>query len=205
MNTSPNPDPIGGYYVVERGQKKGPLALSDLDAMRRDGTLAETTLLWIDGMENWEPANKVVPQVFFHAVPAPTATVHPEPKKITLTLAHPKWRFLGGVIDICILTLPSIFLTPIGGLIVALLYDSITMASQWQGTVGMKAFGLKVVDESGRKLSFGHSFGRAAASLISVLPFPPFCVGYYFLFFNQRHQTLHDLMAKTLVVRSKDQ
>src|SRR2546423_7161729 len=101
MNSSTDPDPGNGYYIVERGQKKGPFTLSGLETMRRDGTLTQPTLVWLDGMADWEPAGKVVPQIFFHAVADSEVTALP--KKITLTLAHPKWRFLGGVIDACIL------------------------------------------------------------------------------------------------------
>jgi uncharacterized RDD family membrane protein YckC len=211
-STSTNPD-SGSYYVVEHGQKKGPLPFSALETMRRGGTLTETTLLWVDGMAEWEPATKVIPQLFFHAVTDPVA--HPGPQKVTLTLAHPKWRFLGGLIDVCVLYLPmQIVLVPaflaggigfVGELVVPILYEALLMASPWQGTVGMKLLGLKVVDESGRKLLFGQSLGRAAAAILSLLPFPPFCVGYWMIFFTKRHQTLHDMMAKTLVVRNKDQ
>jgi uncharacterized RDD family membrane protein YckC len=213
MNTSPDSDPGTGYYVVERGQKKGPLTRSALETMRQDGALTQSTLLWIDGMADWEPASKVVPQIFFHAVTHPVA--HPRPQKMTLTLAHPKWRFLGGLIDVCVLYLPmQIVLVPaflaagigfVGELVVPILYEALLMASSWQGTVGMKLLGLKVVDESGRKLLFGQSLGRAAAAILSLLPIPPFCVGYWMIFFTKKHQTLHDMIAKTLVVRNKDQ
>jgi uncharacterized RDD family membrane protein YckC len=212
MNTSTDPAPSTGYYVVERGQKKGPLTIAGLETMRQAGALTQSTLLWIDGMADWEPASKVVPQIFFHAVSDPAEVTRSEPQKVTLKLAHPKWRFLGGVIDACILYLPmQIVLIPLGvftwgvgfaaELVVPCLYEALLMASGWQGTVGMKVLGLKVVDYSGHKLSFGQSFGRAAAAIISL----PFFVGYWFIFFTKRHQTLHDMIAKTLVVRSKDQ
>jgi uncharacterized RDD family membrane protein YckC len=219
MNTSTDPDPSTGYYVVERGQKKGPLTLSALETMRQDGALTQSTLLWIDGMADWEPASKVVPQIFFHAVQGPAEATRSELQKVTLKLAHPKWRILGGLIDACVVFLPTqIILIPLGvftagfgfagELIVPVLfcvYEALLMASNWQGTMGMKVLGLKVVDYSGRKLSFGQSFGRAAASLVSALPFPPFCVGYWMIFFTQRQQTLHDIIAGTLVVRTKEQ
>src|ERR1700674_3450736 len=137
------------YFVVEQGQKKGPLDLSVLETMRRDGSLSETTLMWRDGMADWQPAQTVVPGIFSGAagagIPPTTArnaagpVVIADPEPTTLKLAHPKWRFLGGVIDSCILYLPITVVTSwtfgIVPLIVLCLYETLTMSSDWQGTV----------------------------------------------------------------------
>src|SRR3954468_19737523 len=89
-----------GYYVVQNDQKQGPFDLSTLRGMRQQGTLMEETLIWIDGMPNWEAAKKVVPEVFIHAVTAgdvQASTViqsqsvtqsHPQ----ALAIAEPQWR-----------------------------------------------------------------------------------------------------------------
>jgi uncharacterized RDD family membrane protein YckC len=215
MNTSTNPDPSAGYYVVERGQKKGPLTLSGLETMRQDGALTQSTLLWIDGMADWEPASKVVPQMFFHAV---TNSSIPGTEQVTLKIARPKWRFLAGLIDLCVLLIPTqivIFILALptagAGLVAELgvpfflpwingIYSAVTISTSWQGTVGMKLLGLKAVDSTGRKPSLGQCWGRGAASVLSWIVFG---IGYFILFFTERRQTMHDLMAGTLVVRPK--
>jgi GYF domain 2 len=46
-STDSNPD-SGSYYLVEHGQKKGPLPLSALETMHREGALAET-MAWRNG------------------------------------------------------------------------------------------------------------------------------------------------------------
>ena len=98
MNTpSASSDTSNSYYLVERGQKRGPLAISVLETMRQEGTVSETTLIWTEGMADWEPAKKVVPQIFFHMV---TGADMPEPERATIKIARPKWRFLGGLIDL---------------------------------------------------------------------------------------------------------
>ena len=188
-----------GYYVVEQGQKKGPLQLSVLQSMRQQGTLSESTLVWTDGMADWQPARTVLPGIFAQPIVAAPGPTEPQAgERANLTIAHPKWRFLAGVIDVCILSVPSIFLTPVGGYILSLIYEAITMASDWQGTVGMKLLGLKVVDYSGHKISMGRSWGRALASIVSTIPLS---LGYWLLFFTPRRQTLHDMLASTLVVK----
>src|SRR5438552_11587147 len=169
MDTTPSQN---GYYVVEQGQKKGPLELSVLQSMRQQGALSESTLVWTDGMADWQPARTVLPGIFAQAIIAVQRPAEPQTgDRANFTIAHPKWRFLAGVIDVCILFVPSAVLTPVVGYIVALIYVAATMASDWQGTVGMKLLGLKVVDYAGSKISLAQSCGRAAASILSTIPF----------------------------------
>lgn len=184
-----------GFYIVENGAKKGPLELSALQTMRQQGTLSESTLMWRDGMTDWLGARNVLPDLF-PATTSEIAVSDPTP----LALAEPKLRFLGGVIDVCILTLPSIVFTPFVGFAIGLIYEAVTMASEWQGTVGMKVLGLKVVDYSGDRISVGRSWGRAFASILSIMP--GLSLGYWLLFFTPRRQTLHDLLASTLVIKT---
>ena len=47
------------------------------------------------------------------------------------------------------------------------LYSAVLVSSSWQGTVGKKALGLKVVDLNGERLSFGRGF-RTILFLLSV-------------------------------------
>ena len=75
------------------------------------------------------------------------------------------------------------------------------LCSPWRGTVGMKLFGVSLVDEIGEKLSFGKALLR---QLGVILTLQLLGLGYLVALFTQRSQTLHDLMAKTLVVRSRD-
>lgn len=205
------------YYAVEQGAKKGPFTISILETMREQGALTRTSLVWTDGMEDWAPAAQVIPEIFPADPPAVSSAKSDSPARpiaaapALLTIAHPKWRFLGGVIDFCVLYLPMQFViiptaaATLGAgffleLIFPCVYAAVLMSTQWQGTVGMKLLGLKAVDYSGRKLSPGKCWGRGAASIVSSLVFG---IGYLLLFFTPRRQTLHDLMAGTLVVRAE--
>ncbi len=197
-----NPQTENGYYIVEQGQKKGPVSLSALQTMRQQGTLIESSLVWRDGMTDWQPAASLLPQLF-PAGQAPTE----------LYVATAGQRILVGLIDLCILWLPvQMIILPVAAAtlgagfllqltypIVNAVYGGIIIGSSWQASVGMKLLGLKVVDYSGRKPSPGQCWGRALGSILS------WCVlgiGNLLVFFTPRHQALHDLMAGTLVVKS---
>ncbi len=189
-------DPNGGYYVVEAGEKKGPLQLAELQSMRQQGSLAEDTLVWKDGMADWQPARTVLPE--FSTV----ATA-------TYTIAQSGQRVLAGLIDICVVQaviLLFALLTAGFGTVVEVgfplanaIYGGVMMSSLWQATVGKKLLGLRVVDLHGSKPSPARIWGRSLASLLSW--FPLFGIGYLMVFFTPRHQTLHDMMAGTLVVK----
>ena len=181
------------YFVVEEGERKGPLNLSVLETMHRDGSLSETTLMWRDGMADWQPARKVLPEIFSGGT-------------VTYSIAEPGQRVLAGVIDICIVqALILLIVIFTGGLfefgfpLANAIYGGVMMSSLWQATVGKKLLGLKVVDVNGGKPSSGRIWGRSLASLLSW--FPLFGIGYLMVFFTARHQTLHDMMAATLVVK----
>lgn len=78
------------------------------------------------------------------------------------------------------------------------LYFALMEASPAQGTLGKRALGLKVTDEAGRRIGFGRATGRYAAKFLSGILFN---IGYIMAAFTERKQGLHDMIAKTLVVR----
>ncbi len=79
-------------------------------------------------------------------------------------------------------------------------YSACFESSAWQATIGKKVCGLKVTDLRGNRLSFARATGRYFARYISALT----CgVGYIMAAFTEKKQSLHDLMASTLVIRQK--
>jgi uncharacterized RDD family membrane protein YckC len=186
------------YYIVEAGEKKGPLQLAELLSMREQGRLAEDTLVWKDGMADWQPARAVLPET-------------PVVVTATYTIARSGQRVLAGLIDICVVQaviLLFALLTAGFGTVVEVgfplanaIYGGVMMSSVWQATVGKRLLGLKVVDLQGNKPSTGRIWGRSLASLLSW--FPLFGIGYLFVFFTVRRQTLHDMIAGTLVVKDE--
>lgn len=78
------------------------------------------------------------------------------------------------------------------------LYFALLESSPRQATVGKMALGLRVTDVAGRRLSFLRATGRFAAKMLSSLTL---LIGYLVMLFTERRQTLHDLVAGTVVVR----
>jgi len=72
-------------------------------------------------------------------------------------------------------------------------------SSVWQATPGKKILGLKVVDINGEKIGFGKSNVRYWSRIISTLPA---FMGYLMTGMNAKKQSLHDKIAKTIVIKA---
>lgn len=82
-------------------------------------------------------------------------------------------------------------------LLIGWMYFAGFESSPLQATIGKKAFGLAVVTTSGNRLSFPRATGRYLARLLSGSLFG---MGYVVAVFSVKKQTLHDMLANTLVV-----
>lgn len=84
------------------------------------------------------------------------------------------------------------------GFIFGLAYKAGMESSIIQGTLGKKAMGIKVVDLQGNRISFPRALGRFFATYLSALIL---CIGYLMPLFTAKRQTLHDMIASTIVVK----
>ena len=89
------------------------------------------------------------------------------------------------------------------GFIVALtamwLYFAGLESSAAQTTLPGRLLGTRVTDLQGQRLTFGRATRRHFAMYLSAIT--PFYVGYLMAFWTTRRQTLHDYLARTLVVK----
>lgn len=69
-----------------------------------------------------------------------------------------------------------------------------------QGTFGKQLLRIKVCDLQGCRINSEKAFWRNLAKILSTLPF---FLGYLWNFFNKKQQCLHDIIAKTLVVKDR--
>jgi uncharacterized RDD family membrane protein YckC len=96
-------------------------------------------------------------------------------------------------------TIIVLYLTLIlGRLIVVWLYHAILESGPHQSTWGKRILGLKVTSMTGQRISFGHATGRYFSSIITNMTMG---IGYLMVAFTDQKQTLHDLIAGTLVVK----
>ena len=72
-------------------------------------------------------------------------------------------------------------------------------SSVLQGTPGKKLCSLKVVDNSGNRISFGKASLRYFSSILSACIL---IIGYLMVIWTERKQALHDMIAGTFVVKS---
>ena len=80
------------------------------------------------------------------------------------------------------------------------LYYALMESSAMQATLGKKALGMIVTDESGQRIGFGRATGRYFAKILSALIL---LIGFIMVAFTERKQGLHDKLAGTLVVRGE--
>ena len=122
-------------------------------------------------------------------------------------------RFVAYIIDSLVVGIP---ITIIGFIVMAIapvlvivyillvlpgpwLYYSLMESSSKQATLGKMAIGAKVTDLSGNRISFGKATGRFFSKIISSILF----VGFIMIGFTEKKQGLHDMIAGTLVIKSR--
>ena len=88
----------------------------------------------------------------------------------------------------------------LAGFILAWLYYALMESSPRQATFGKLAVGLKVTDMNGGRIGFGQATGRFFGKIISGLIL---CIGFMMAGWTERRQALHDMMANTLVVKTR--
>lgn len=62
------------YYTID-GRSQGPLTENGLKRLAREGTISGDTLVWHQGLEEWEPMSKLKPEIAEQA--AKGAVAHP--------------------------------------------------------------------------------------------------------------------------------
>lgn len=115
-------------------------------------------------------------------------------------------RLLAKVLDTLLIFIPIAIvgnvLPIVGGFIALFLYYPIFESSVLRGTPGKVWAGIQVVDLQGRRVSFQAAVIR---HLVSYASAAIACIGYVMAFFTERKQTLHDLVAETVVVYGRDE
>ena len=80
-------------------------------------------------------------------------------------------------------------------------YFTLMESSEKQATLGKMIMGLKVTDMEGNRLTQQQAATRAAMRIVSSIIFG---IGFIVALFNDKKQTLHDQVAKTLVLKDNN-
>lgn len=121
-------------------------------------------------------------------------------------------RLFAYVVDIVVLLIPAFVVGMILGalfgrdaenfidfamLLLAWVYYATMESSSKQATFGKLALGLKVTDENFQPITFGKASARFFSKILSGILL---LIGYLMIFFTEKHQGLHDKIAKTYVI-----
>jgi uncharacterized RDD family membrane protein YckC len=84
------------------------------------------------------------------------------------------------------------------GFILGIAYYVLMESSTRQATLGKMAMGLKVTDMQGGRITPGTALIRYVSKILSAIIL---FIGYFMAGFTEKKQALHDIIAKTLVVK----
>jgi uncharacterized RDD family membrane protein YckC len=148
------------------------------------------------------------------------AVLTPEYVEFRFTLAGIYSRFLAWLLDAIIVVFGTWFIlsrlslvmvvfpgfASALGLVILFLVDwgyGITLEAAWSGqTVGKRALGLRVIQQSGVRIGFYHAALRNLARPVDRLPLL-YLVGGVTALLSGSHQRLGDMLAGTIVVRER--
>jgi uncharacterized RDD family membrane protein YckC len=88
----------------------------------------------------------------------------------------------------------------LASLAIGWLYFSLLESSERGATLGKMAVGLRVVTGDGQRLSFLNATGRYFSKFVSAIIVG---IGFLMVAFTDRKRGLHDMMAGTLVVKTR--
>ncbi|WP_028296850.1 RDD family protein [Olivibacter sitiensis] len=204
MDTSPE----DRFYVIKDGKPTGPYTLEELMGLSLSGTdfvkigdkgefmeIRESSLLSkVLGLAH----QAVQPQYFASldirllacAIDYFIAAILVAP--VVLVMMH-KIEDRQTLFTLLIYVVPFFFFIKF---ILSVVFES----GRVQASPGKFLLHIRVVDTKGNKPSFGRVFARHAFKLFGVATFG---IGFLIGFFNRKQQCLHDLLAKTLVVRDR--
>lgn len=116
------------------------------------------------------------------------------------------WLRVGAFLVDMLLIVPTAYLAQlsalpvIGGLLTWWLYFSLFESSRWQATPGKRLLGNKVTDVNGVRIDFRRASLRFFAKILSAAIIG---IGFLMVGLTRYKQSLHDMIANTLVVRAR--
>lgn len=204
------------YFILVDGEQAGPYTFNELVEKEPD----LHTRVMAPSADTWQDACDV-PELFeyFRGMGYHFPTED--------NLASYWWRLLAFAIDLLLMSFVISFILPIlnqKGILhinltsfdpyktsvhdvtviqvlfnlLLLLYNAGCEASSMKGSLGKKACGLVVVDQDGEGLKFGTALLRSFGKVLSIYFWG---LGTLSIFWTEGKQALHDIIAKTYVVR----
>jgi uncharacterized RDD family membrane protein YckC len=203
------------YYILVDNEQSGPFSYDELTEMDLD---VHTRIL-SPLAESWQDAcdlPEFYPYFESRGIYLPTGD----------NLASFGWRFLAWILDylvvsyltslvVKVLVLQKIIpviqsyealikeprvllILQVSFSLTLILYNSVCEASSMKGSLGKKLCRIVVVDIDGMGLSYFNALLRSVGKAVSILIL---YTGFLPIFFSEHRQALHDMLAKTYVVK----
>lgn len=189
------------YFVAPDKTKVGPLTEEAVRAKIVSGEYSGEMMAWKEGTPVWVHLREIFPQAA-----STTGTAVTLPVSVAVNTAVMGDRVIALLIDGLILAVlnavaiaADLAVPGAPHVIVTVLYATLTLASSKQATPGMTFSKIKLITETGAPIDFKIALYRSFMALLSTLVFG---FGYLWAFWDDKHQTLHDKVVGTLVVKA---
>ncbi len=204
------------YFVADNGVSRGPFNLAQVADSVRTGEIVPFTLMWKEGMADWDAAQQVLADTgLLH----PAAVAWPRPAQKSYapapTIAAFGRRMAASLIDALVMFIPATILVALPraflpdssaltvgealALLANIAYFTVLQGRAQGATVGKNALDIRVVRDDGSKMGDGLALGRYVLLLLSSLLVLP-CLA---PLFNRHRKGLHDMICGTVVVEGK--
>jgi uncharacterized RDD family membrane protein YckC len=212
------------WYYWGGDDHVGPLSRSELAQLVHDGELDADDLVWCADFSDWQQVSAVSDRLFGKPVkPAAQGAERPRGRSTSKPVfsgrTEPQYggfwvRVLAYIIDVILTGAAFTLVASLAfgvlargaisdgrnllSLVVNWLYFAGFQSSEWQATPGKRLLGLVVTDLAGNQLSFSQASIRFFSKILSALIL---LIGFIMVGFTECKQGLHDLIARTLVIR----
>jgi uncharacterized RDD family membrane protein YckC len=209
------------WFYADGTNRAGPISDETLRELVRIGKITATTLVWREGMSNWQPYGTLSGVQPAGSEPGTGVDLLSPVEVAPASIYGGFWiRALAKLLDVLILAvLGAIIGAAIGfsmaasgiddqaqiqsvarrgGVLLNAIY-SIFMHGTFGATLGKMACGLRVVPSDFKKIGFGRATARYFSEILStVILF----IGYIMAAFDVEKRTLHDRICDTRVIKA---
>jgi uncharacterized RDD family membrane protein YckC len=200
------------WFYSKNGEQLGPVSTEEFDRLVSTGDISAKSLVWKEGMVNWQSLEALRPEMADPSAPPPPVPP-PAPSHYAAPPAVPAaLRYAGIGVRFVALLIDTLIVWAVIGLVVFLDIFSLGIFSQvlvalgmgWMtgtygATPGKMAMSLQVVDAAGKKLPMPQAIGREIVKIVSGMIL---LIGYIVAFFDDRKRTLHDRVVGSFVVKA---
>ncbi|MEI7990103.1 MAG: RDD family protein [Chloroflexota bacterium] len=208
-------------YIHREGQQYGPFTKKQILDMLQNDTLSRSDIYWMEGLSDWAQVGRAFDEHLPEQMSCSLPPLHEKGLPEIVNYGGFWIRFAAYIVDMVLLyfgsrvfskafselastspdpTLYYIF-DLITAAIIAWIYFAGCDSSAYQGTIGKQLLGLKIIGRNGNRISFGRATARHFSQILSGLLL---FFGYLMIGWTKKKRGLHDMIADTYVIKTKN-